>query len=127
MSMFAMTNMVDPGAVSDLVFEHPIANKCLMPMGLTSENVCAKFNITREMQDKMAFESHQKAHHAQKEGWTKDEITPYETTVQDKDGNEKKVMVDKDCGIRPQTTIEGLAKLKPAFKKGGSTTAGNSS
>jgi len=61
MSMFAMTNMVDPGAVSDLVFEHPIANKCLMPMGITSENVVAKYGITREQQDKMAFESHQKA------------------------------------------------------------------
>jgi len=48
MSMFAMTNMVDPSAVSDQVFEHPIANKCLMPMGITSENVAKKFGITRE-------------------------------------------------------------------------------
>lgn len=127
MSMFAMTNMVDPGAVSDMVFEHPEANKCLMPMGITSENVVAKYGITREQQDRMAFESHQKAAHAQKNGWSKDEITVYETTVTDKDGNEKKVLVDRDCGVRPETTMEGLAKLKPAFKKGGSTTAGNSS
>jgi len=96
-------------------------------MGITSENVVAKYGITREQQDKMAFESHQKAAHSQKNGWSKDEITVYETTVTDKDGNEKKVLVDKDCGIRPETTMEGLAKLKPAFKKGGSTTAGNSS
>lgn len=127
MSMFAMTNMVDPGAVSELVFEHPIANKCLMPMGITSENVVAKYGITRAQQDQMAFESHQKAAHAQKMGWSKLEITPYQTTVQDKDGNEQKVMVDMDDGVRPETTLAGLGKLKPAFKKGGSTTAGNSS
>jgi acetyl-CoA acyltransferase 1 len=60
-------------------------------------------------------------------GWTADEITVYKTTVTDKDGNEKEVTVDRDCGIRENTTLESLAKLKPAFKKGGSTTAGNSS
>ena len=55
------------------------------------------------------------------------EITPYTTIVKDKDGNETRVTVDKDDGIRANTTAEGLAKLKPAFQKGGSTTAGNSS
>ena len=55
------------------------------------------------------------------------EITPYTTIVKDKDGNETRVTVDKDDGIRATTTVEGLAKLKPAFQKGGSTTAGNSS
>jgi len=48
MSLFAMTNMVDPGALSDLVFEHEKASKCLMPMGLTSENIVEKFGITRQ-------------------------------------------------------------------------------
>ena len=48
MSMFAMTNMVDPGAVSDLVFEDEKAQKCLMPMGITSENVAEKYGITRK-------------------------------------------------------------------------------
>jgi acetyl-CoA acyltransferase 1 len=57
----------------------------------------------------------------------KKEITPYKTTIKDKDGNEKEVIVDTDDGIREETTLEGLAKLKPAFKQGGSTTAGNSS
>lgn len=47
MSMFSMQSMVDPSAISDLVFEHPEANKCLMPMGLTSENIVAKYGITR--------------------------------------------------------------------------------
>jgi acetyl-CoA acyltransferase 1 len=75
----------------------------------------------------MAFQSHAKAANAQKQGWSAKEITPYETIIKDKDGNEKKVIVDRDCGVRPQTTMETLAKLKPAFKKGGTTTAGNSS
>jgi acetyl-CoA acyltransferase 1 len=96
-------------------------------MGITSENVAEKFGITRAQQDQMAVESHQKAAHAQKMGWSKSEITPYETTIRDKEGNEKKVMVTMDDGVRPQTTLESLAKLKPAFKKGGTSTAGNSS
>jgi acetyl-CoA acyltransferase 1 len=60
-------------------------------------------------------------------GWSRSEITPYKTKVTDKDGNEKIVVVDRDDGCRPTTTLEGLAKLKPAFQKGGTTTAGNSS
>jgi acetyl-CoA acyltransferase 1 len=60
-------------------------------------------------------------------GWSQSEITPYQTIVKDKDGNEKTVMVDRDDGMRPQTTMATLAKLKPAFQKGGSTTAGNAS
>jgi len=75
----------------------------------------------------MAVESHQKAHHAEKAGWKKDEITVYKTTVKDKDDNEKEVVVDRDDGVRPQTTMQSLGKLKGAFKKGGTTTAGNSS
>jgi acetyl-CoA acyltransferase 1 len=98
-----------------------------MPMGLTSENVAEKYGITRQQQDQMAYESHKKAAHCQKMGWSKNEITPYETIIKDKEGNEKKVMVTMDDGLRPQTTLEGLAKLKPAFKKGGTTTAGNAS
>ena len=75
----------------------------------------------------MAVESHKKAAHSNKMGWSQAEITPYKTIVKDKDDNEKEVLVDRDDGVRPQTTLEGLGKLKPAFKKGGSTTAGNSS
>lgn len=122
-----MNNMMNPEALSDQVFEHSEAQKCLMPMGITSENVAEKYGITRAQQDQMAFESHQKAARAQKEGWTKVEITPYTTTIKDKEGNEKQVLVDRDDGVRPQTTLQTLAKLKPAFKKGGSTTAGNAS
>jgi len=68
-----------------------------------------------------------KACKAVKEGWLTSEITPYKTKIIDKDGKEKEVEVKVDEGMRPETTIEGLAKLKPSFKKGGTTTAGNSS
>ena len=60
-------------------------------------------------------------------GWSKNEITPYETILKDKEGNEKTVLVDRDDGVRENTSMEGLKKLKPAFKKDGVTTAGNSS
>lgn len=96
-------------------------------MGITSENVAEKFGISRAQQDKMAYESHMKAAHANKMGWSQQEITPYKTIVKNKDGEESEVLVDRDDGVRPQTTVEGLGKLKAAFKKGGSTTAGNSS
>jgi acetyl-CoA acyltransferase 1 len=77
--------------------------------------------------DQMAYESHQKAAHAQQMGWLQAEITPYETTATDKQGVVKTVSVDLDDGIRANTTLEGLGKLKPAFRKGGMTTAGNAS
>lgn len=99
----------------------------MVGMGDTSENVIEKFGITRLQQDTMAFESHQKAIHANKMGWSQKEITPYTTTVKDKDGNETSILIDHDDGPRPTTTMAGLAKLKPAFRKGGSCTAGNSS
>lgn len=62
-----------------------------------------------------------------KDGALQKEITPYKTTIKEKDGSEKEVLVDRDDGMREGTSLEGLSKLKPAFKKGGSTTAGNSS
>ena len=62
-----------------------------------------------------------------KAGLLQAEITPYQTVVKDKDGNETRVTVDKDDGVRANTTAEGLGKLKPAFQKNGTTTAGNSS
>lgn len=98
-----------------------------MGMGVTSENVAAKYGVTREVQDAFAVNSHAKAVAADKAGTLKSEITPYKTMVQDKDGNEKEVLVDRDDGMREGVTIEKLAKLKPAFQKGGSTTAGNAS
>lgn len=127
MSLYSMESGVDPNTLSNKVFEHPVAQNCLMPMGITSENVAEKYKVSREKQDQLAFESHQKAARAQKEGWLQKEITPYKTIIKDKDGKETEVLVDKDDGVRAETTLEGLKKLKPAFKKDGTTTAGNSS
>jgi len=73
----------------------------------------------------MAMESNQKAIAGEKMRNT--EITVYTTKVTDKDGEEKEIVVDRDDGARDGVTMEGLAKLKPAFMKGGSTTAANSS
>lgn len=96
-------------------------------MGVTSENVAEAYNISRETQDKFAVESHRRAHLAQTSGLFDEEIVHVKTTVKDKDGNLREVTITKDDGIRKETTLESLAKLKPVFKKGGSTTAGNAS
>jgi acetyl-CoA acyltransferase len=99
-------------------------------MGHTAEAVSSKFGITREAADKFAYESHQKAAIAIDVGKFNDQIVPVE--VEDvfvKEG--KKItsshIVDMDEGVRRDTTIEGLAKLRPVFKKGGVVTAGNAS
>lgn len=84
--------------------------------------------MTREEQDAFAVESHKKAAAAQAAGYFKEEIIPVEATVLDKNGeNPKKVLVDKDDGIRANSTVETLGKLKAVFKADGSTTAGNAS
>ena len=127
MSNAQMADQVNPNLLGEEVFECESANNCLMPMGITSENVAAEFGVDRATQDAMAVESHKKAAAALAAGLLQAEITPYETIVKDKDGNETKVMVNKDDGVRANTTAAGLAKLKPAFQKNGTTTAGNSS
>ncbi|PIO39921.1 hypothetical protein AB205_0015150, partial [Aquarana catesbeiana] len=68
--------------------------------------------------------SQQKAAAAQRAGRFKAEIVPVTTTITDDQGNTRTITVSEDDGIRPSTTLEGLAKLKPAFKEDGSTTAG---
>ncbi|XP_020679342.1 3-ketoacyl-CoA thiolase 2, peroxisomal [Dendrobium catenatum] len=104
------------------------AQDCLLPMGITSENVAHRFGVTRQEQDQAAVESHKKAAAATANGKFKDEIIPVTTKIIDpKSGAEKQVTISIDDGIRPETSLSGLAKLKPAFKKDGSTTAGNSS
>lgn len=126
MSQAGLSSAFDPKKLSPKVYENKFAKDvALINMGITSENVAERYGITREKQDQMAFESNQKAHKAF--DLLKKEITPYKTLIKDKDGNAKEVLVDQDDGIRGNTTIEGLSKLKPAFKQGGSTTAGNSS
>lgn len=99
-------------------------------MGLTAENVAAKYGITREQSDEFSVNSHKKAIAAMEAGKFKDDIVPVEVEeVYFEDGKKKtrKFTVSQDEGPRADTSIEGLAKLKPAFKNGGQVTAGNSS
>ncbi|RUS33536.1 Thiolase, N-terminal domain-containing protein [Jimgerdemannia flammicorona] len=103
------------------------AADCLLPMGITSENVAADFGITRDKQDTFSARSHHLASAAQKAGLFNAEIIPVTTTVLDKDGKEVTVTVDKDDGIREGVTSQSLSKLKPAFSATGTTTAGNAS
>ena len=92
-------------------------------MGITAENVAEQWNLTREMLDEFAACSQQKCEKAMAEGKFKEEIVPVEVK-----GKKGSVIVDTDEGPRPGTTVETLARLKPAFKKdGGIVTAGNSS
>ncbi|WP_338636771.1 acetyl-CoA C-acyltransferase [Spirobacillus cienkowskii] len=100
-------------------------------MGMTAENVAEKWKISREEQDKFAFESHKRASDAIKNNEFKDEIIPY-TILESMPGNigeiiNNKKVVSQDEGPRPDTTPEALAKLKPVFAARGSVTAGNSS
>ena len=92
-------------------------------MGMTGEIVAEKFGATREEQDEYALSSHQKAAHAIEKGYLKEEIVPVE--VPQKKG--EPVIFDVDEQPRKDTTLEKLAKLKPAFKKDGTVTAGNAS
>ncbi|XP_033067934.1 3-ketoacyl-CoA thiolase, peroxisomal isoform X3 [Trachypithecus francoisi] len=117
----------NPGNITSRLMEKEKARDCLIPMGITSENVAERFGISREKQDTFALASQQKAARAQSKGCFQAEIVPVTTTVHDDKGTKRSITVTQDEGIRPSTTMEGLAKLKPAFKKDGSTTAGNSS
>lgn len=92
-------------------------------MGETAENLAEKYAITRDMQDEFALNSQLKASTAQKNGVFSNEITPI--SIPQKKG--EAIVFDKDEFIKPQTSSEGLSKLKPAFKTNGSVTAGNAS
>ena len=91
-------------------------------MGITAENVAEQWHLTREMLDEFSANSQQKCEKAMAEGKIKDEIVPVEVK-----GKKGSVIVDTDEGPRPGTTVETLARLKPAFKKDGIVTAGNAS
>ncbi|EJD54646.1 acetyl-CoA acetyl transferase [Auricularia subglabra TFB-10046 SS5] len=123
----SMTHGFGAGAMasrySDKVLANEEAQDCLLPMGITSENVAEMYNLKRDDLDAFAARSFAKAAKAQKEGWFIGEIVP--VTVTTEDG--KEVVVDRDDGVREGVTKENLAKLKPAFKPDGSSHAGNSS
>jgi acetyl-CoA C-acetyltransferase len=92
-------------------------------MGMAAERLAEKYHISREEQDALALSSHQRAVRAMKEGRFKREIIPVEVTS----GKGKKVEVTADEHPREDTSMENLSRLKPAFKEGGSVTAGNAS
>lgn len=136
-----------PERMSDVILSNPEAADCLLPMGITSENVAKQYNVSRDTQDTFAANSFAKAAEAQKLGKFKEQIVPVKvrqthqwlflcrcvlTIVQvkwtdPKTEEEKEIIVDADDGIREGVTKESLAKLKPAFAKDGTTHAGNAS
>jgi acetyl-CoA C-acetyltransferase len=91
-------------------------------MGVTAENVAKKYDISREDQDALAAESHKRAANALEKGYFKDQIVPVEIRVK-----RDTKMFDTDETVRPDTTVESLSKLRPAFDKAGTVTAGNAS
>lgn len=100
-------------------------------MGLTAENVAVKYGVSREDQDEFSLKSHQKAAQAVNSGLFDPELVPLDVQVTEFDGHEKPVKksftVSRDEGPRADTNMEALSKLKPAFKEGGTVTAGNAS
>lgn len=127
MSMVPMTgNKFAPTPY--LAQHHPQA---FTNMGLTAENVAAKYGISREDQDQFALQSHQKAIHAIEQGYFESQIVAVEVTNVEVDPNgqtkSSTFVFRVDEGPRKDTSLEALAKLKPAFKEGGTVTAGNSS
>jgi len=93
-------------------------------MGITSENLVEKYGFTRQQLDEFAAQSQQKAYQAQQNGAFDEEITPIEITNKK---TKQVISINKDEFIRPETTVESLSSLRPAFKKDGVVTAGNSS
>ena len=112
-----------------LVEEKP---EIFMAMGNTAEVVARRYQVTREMQDEYSAESQARYANAVDKGWIAEEISPMKATMLkvDKETGEEShvdVVVDRDECNRPGTTVESLAKLKPAFEEDGSVTAGNAS
>ena len=106
------------------------AQDCIMSMGITSENVAARYGVSRKDQDVFAAESHKKAAAAQNGGLFDPEIIPVTTKwfdPENPDAPPKDVTVSKDDGVRHNISAEKMATLKPAFAADGSSTAGNSS
>jgi acetyl-CoA acyltransferase len=101
-----------------------------MNMGFTAENVADEFEVSRQAQDEFALRSHQRASAASESGFFDKEILPLEVeeVTPGSDGPERQSFIlDKDEHMRPDTSLEALAKLRPVFKVGGTVTAGNSS
>lgn len=130
-SMSMVPMMGNKVAMSPSVFENEHM-AIAYGMGITAENVATQWNVSREDQDAFAFASHQKAIAAIRAGYFAEEISPYDLVVNSADLSTGRIitrhqLVVNDEGPRSDTSLEGLAKLKPVFKARGSVTAGNSS
>ncbi|MCP3099939.1 thiolase family protein [Myxococcus sp. K15C18031901] len=108
----------------EIMANHP---EIYTSMGVTAENIASRHNVSREDSDKFAAESQRRAATAREQGKFKEEIVPVTTTVYDDNGVAQTVTVSVDTILRPETTFEGLNKLKPAFNAKGVVTAGNAS
>jgi len=109
----------------DVMADHP---EIYISMGATAENVAERFGVSREDQDRFAAESQRRAAAAQEAGKLDDEIFTFETTYFDDAGVSQTVRLSRDTINRPETTFEGLQRLRPAFRpRGGTVTAGNAS
>jgi acetyl-CoA acyltransferase len=131
-SMSMVPMMGNKVAMSPEVFARDENVAIAYGMGITAEKVAEEWKVSREDQDAFAYASHQKAIAAIQAGEFKGEISPYQVTarIPDLAGNAvrvKQVVVDTDEGPRPDSSVEGLAKLRPVFRMGGSVTAGNAS
>ena len=128
MSMIAMGGITRPNP--ELVLD-PEVSKVYTSMGQTAENVASRYNVTREQQDVFGYNSMKKAAAAMQGGRFKDEIVPVpvKITTLGPDGKPvtKEILYDYEEGIRYDVSLEGLARLRPAFVPGGTVTAGNAS
>eukprot|EP01023_Acetabularia_acetabulum_P061670 TRINITY_DN7486_c0_g1_i1.p1 TRINITY_DN7486_c0_g1~~TRINITY_DN7486_c0_g1_i1.p1 ORF type:complete len:436 (+),score=106.13 TRINITY_DN7486_c0_g1_i1:183-1490(+) len=116
------------GGINPRIQGSPMAQGCMMPMGVTSDNVAKRFQVGRGEQDQLAVDSHNKAARARAMGNFKEEIVPVPTKWKDpKSGEVQKIVVEEDDGIRPGTTVQKLGQLRTVFSEDGTTTAGNSS
>ncbi|CAN3353322.1 3-ketoacyl-CoA thiolase, peroxisomal [Diutina catenulata] len=116
--------------VDEHLMDDPKMQECLIPMGITNENVAEKHSIPRSVQDAFAAESYNKAEAAVASGKFKSEILPIEAFINEGDEDDEKWVtktVDTDEGPRKGVTAQSLGKIRPAFKEDGTTTAGNSS
>jgi len=110
------------GKLEDSLMVALLDTYCNIPMAGTAENLARKFEVSREEQDRYALRSQQEAKRASEQGYFAAEIVPVE--VKSRKGS---FFFDQDDHMRPDTTLEGLAKLKPAFNRDGFVTAGNAS
>jgi acetyl-CoA acyltransferase len=113
-----------PAASPELMETHP---ELYVSMGCTAENVAARYGVSREEQDRFAVESQRRAAHAREKGWLREEIAPMPVSWLDDAGRRREALLAEDTILRPDTTLAGLAQLKPAFHPRGTVTAGNAS